>query len=174
MDEKRCTNCIRSVYRSGRLTVMIWGALGWDYKSKLVFVEKLLERKGVCSKAYLQQVLEPVVFPLFDQVGPEYIFMEDGSKVYVGKARLPRLQHGIRGFKWPPFSPDLNPIEKVWRWMKEELKKFPYVPKSREDLKKERQKQWDHVDPCDFRHYTEQLTCKLEDVIAVRGLATIN
>ena len=77
---------------------MIWGALGWDYKSELVFLEKLPGRKGICSKAYLQQVLQPIIFPLFDTLGPEYIFMEDGSKVHLGKARLPRLQHGIRGF----------------------------------------------------------------------------
>ena len=113
IDEKRCTNCMRSIYRSGRFSVMIWGAIGWDYKSELVFLEKLPGRKGICSKAYLQQVLQPVVFPLFDQLGPEYIFMEDGSKVHAGSARLPRLQHGVRGFNWPPSSPDLNPIEKV-------------------------------------------------------------
>ena len=35
-------------------------------------------------------------------------------------------------------------------------------------------KLWDQVDPRDFRHYTEQLTCKIEDVIRVGGLATIN
>ena len=58
--------------------------------------------------------------------------------------------------------------------MKEELKKLPYVPKSREDLKAELQKLWDQVDPRDFQHYTKQLTCKIEDVIEVRGLATIN
>ena len=63
--------------------------------------------------------------------------MEDGAKVHAGSARLPRLSYGIRGFKWPPSSPDLNPIEKVWRWMKEELKKLGYVPKSIEDLKRE-------------------------------------
>ena len=57
--------------------------------------------------------------------------------------------------------------------MKEELKKLGYVPKSKEDLKRELQKLWDQVDPRDFRHYTEQLTCKIEDVITVRGLATI-
>ena len=28
VDEKRCTSCIRSVYRSGRFSVMIWGAIG--------------------------------------------------------------------------------------------------------------------------------------------------
>jgi hypothetical protein len=36
------------------------------------------------------------------------------------------------------------------------------------------QRFWDQVDLHDFRHYTKQLTCKIEDVIAVRGLATIN
>jgi hypothetical protein len=30
------------------------------------------------------------------------------------------------------------------------------------------------VDPRDYRRYTERLTCKLEDVIAVRGLATVH
>ena len=50
---------------------MIWGALSWDYKLELVFLEKLPGRKGICSKAYLRQVLQPVVFPLFDKLGPE-------------------------------------------------------------------------------------------------------
>jgi transposase len=63
--------------------------------------------------------------------------MEDSLKVYAGSARLPRLSHGIRGFYWPPSLPNLNPIEKVWRWMKEELKKLAFVPKNKEDLCKE-------------------------------------
>ena len=70
---------------------MIWGAIGWDYKSELVFVKKLPKWKGVCSKAYLQQVLQPVIFPLFNQLGLEYIFIEDSSKIYIGSAYLLRL-----------------------------------------------------------------------------------
>jgi transposase len=153
---------------------MIWGAIGWDWKSPLIFLEKLPERKGVCSKAYLQQVLEPVVFPLFAELGDDYLFMEDGSKVHKGRARLPKLERGIRGFNWPPSSPDLNPIEKVWRWMKEQLKKLPYVPTSKEQLMMEIQKLWDQVDPRDFRHYIERITCIIEDVIKVKGGATIH
>jgi transposase len=41
--------------------------------------------------------------------------MKDGAKVQKGKARLPKLKKGIKGFDWPPTSPGLNPIEKVWR-----------------------------------------------------------
>jgi hypothetical protein len=70
---------------------MIWGAIGWDYKSDLVFIEKLPERKSIYSKVYLQQVLQPVVFLLFDQLEPEYIFIENSAKVYTRSARLPWL-----------------------------------------------------------------------------------
>jgi DDE superfamily endonuclease len=65
------------------------------------------------------QVLQPIVFPYFNSLSEEekqdFIFMEDGAKVHKGKARLPKLEVGIWGFDWPPSSPDLNPIEKVWR-----------------------------------------------------------
>jgi hypothetical protein len=115
VNERRCFDCIRSIYKLGRTTVMIWGAIGWDYKSPLVFIEKLLRHKGVCSKAYLQQVLKPIIFPFFKTLGEDYMYMENESKVHKGNARLPKLQHGIREFNWLPSSPNLNFIEKVWR-----------------------------------------------------------
>ena len=125
-------------------------------------------------KVYLEQVLEPIVFPLFDILGPEYIFMEDGSKVCKGKARLPWLEHGIHGFDWPPSLPDLNPIERVWRYMKREAQAITLCYNNKVELKREIQKIWDEIDPHDFQHYTEHLTCIIEDVIKVKGGATIN
>jgi transposase len=100
--------------------------------------------------------------------------MEDSAKVHKGKARLPRVNKGIGGFTWPPSSPDLNPMEKVWRWMKEEITKIIDLPTTIEDLKKVLQELWDQVRPEDYRHYIAQLTCKLEDVIKVKGMATIH
>jgi hypothetical protein len=70
---------------------MIWGAIGWDYKLELVFIEKLPERRGICLKVYLQEVLEPIIFLLFDILGLEYIFIEDSTKVHYRSARLLRL-----------------------------------------------------------------------------------
>ena len=70
---------------------MIWGAIGWDWKSPLVFLEKEEGYKGMNSRAYKDQVLYPIIFPLFDELGPEYIFQEDGLKVHKGYARLAKL-----------------------------------------------------------------------------------
>jgi hypothetical protein len=46
--------------------------------------------------------------------------------------------------------------------------------KNKEDLYKVLQELWDWIDLVDFRYYTKQLTCKIEDVISVQGAATIN
>jgi hypothetical protein len=70
---------------------MIWGAISWDYKLELIFIKKLPEHRGIYSKAYLQEVLEPVVFPLFDILGPEYIFIGNNTKIYYRSIRLLRL-----------------------------------------------------------------------------------
>ena len=58
--------------------------------------------------------------------------------------------------------------------MKEELKKLPYIITTKAELKAEIQRIWDKINPRDFCHYTERLTCVVEDVIKVKGGATIN
>jgi transposase len=157
---------------------MVWAAIGWDWKSLLIFLVKEPGRKGICSQAYLNQVLEAVVFPFYNQLSDkqkeEFIFMEDGAKVHKGKARLPCLNRGICGFDWPPSSPDLNPIEKIWRWMKNEITKLEIVPTTIEDIKEVLQELWNEVDPKEWRYLTERLTVKLESVIDSKGMATVH
>jgi hypothetical protein len=52
VDEKRCLDYIKSTYHSGRVSIVIWGAIGWDYKSPLMFLETEEGYKGVNSRAY--------------------------------------------------------------------------------------------------------------------------
>ena len=80
------------------MTVIVWGAIGWNWKSPLVFLEKVPGNRGITSRIYRNQVLIPIVFPLFNDLGTEYIFIEDGVKVYKGDARLAKLEYSIRGF----------------------------------------------------------------------------
>ena len=63
-DEKHCLGCIKSVYRSGRMSVIVWAAIGWGWKSPLIFLEVEDGSKEICSKAYLYQVLEACIFLL--------------------------------------------------------------------------------------------------------------
>ena len=61
--------------------------------------------------------------------------MEDGAKIHKGMAKLPRKLRGLRGFNQPPSSPDLNPIKKIQRWMKNEITKLETIPTLIKDMK---------------------------------------
>lgn len=88
--------------------------------------------------------------------------MEDGAKIHMGYAKNVRYQAGIQGFIfWPPSSPDLNPIEKVWRWMKNRITQMEPFPTKIEELKGIVQELWDEMDPCDFIRHIERMPEKL-------------
>jgi transposase len=80
----------------------------------------------------------------------------------------------VHGFNWPPSSPDLNPIKRIWRYIKEKLKQLPYVITTKKELKREIQRIWNKINPRNFRHYIEHLIYIIEDIIKVKGDATIN
>ena len=100
--------------------------------------------------------------------------MEDGAKIHKGVAKLPRKLRGLRGFNWPPSSPDLNLIEKIWRQMKNEITKLETIPTLIKDIKEVLQELQNEVDPVEQRYLTERLTCKVEDVIISKGIATVH
>lgn len=97
--------------------------------------------------------------------------MEDGAKVHLGHAKEVRKSAGIHGFAvdWPPSSPDLNPIEKVWRLMKAVICEMEPFPTKIDDLKAVVQGLWDEMDPTRFIHYIEATPTKLQEVINNRG-----
>jgi transposase len=76
---------------------------------------------------------------------PKYAVWRTARKSY-GEIKETRLNKGIRGFDWLPSSPDLNPIEKVWRWIKHEISKLETVPTTIEDMKEVLQELWNEVD----------------------------
>jgi len=48
--------------------------------------------------------------------------MEDNSRVH--KNRVVKEWHDVHGvevIEWPPYSPDMNPIEHLWRRLKEKM-----------------------------------------------------
>jgi len=74
--------------------------------------------------------------------------------------------------RWPGNSPDLNPIENVWSWMKRQLKEAPCT--NLEQLKREILELWcQKMEDCEYlRNLVESMPRRLEEVIQREGAMT--
>jgi len=96
-------------------SIMIWGCITAKGREAL---EILAKNVRVDSKLYidiLQRKLENFMVILDCD-----LFMQDSAPCHVSKASMAWLRtHNIKTLDWPGNSPDLNPIENVWRKVKD-------------------------------------------------------
>jgi hypothetical protein len=62
--ERYYDHCIDHDFQGGWALVMVWGAISYNWKSPLIFLDGTGKR-GVQAPDYLEQVLRPVVAPAF-------------------------------------------------------------------------------------------------------------
>lgn len=88
---------------------MVWGAIGRNYKSKLIFLKEKV------TAEYYQQFLEEnhVFEDMKNNYGEEtFIFMQDGATCHTTDDNIEYINSKVRLLHgWPPNSPDMNPIE---------------------------------------------------------------
>jgi DDE superfamily endonuclease len=99
---------------------MFWAVFGFGYRSDLVVMEwdQNAKRRGVTAKVYLEVLAKylPIIL--------EYnsVFMQDNTPIYKAyKVIAFFAEMGIEVMPWPPYLPDLNPIENLGKMLKAEI-----------------------------------------------------
>jgi transposase len=116
------------------ISVMAWAAISPSGKSPLIFLSKGPKDRGYKAPSYTR-VLEEGLLPFFQD---GQIFQQDNAPIHAARITKSWLQeHNIEPIEWPPNSPDLNPIENVWKLLKEELwkahgKEYPHLRNNKE------------------------------------------
>ena len=103
-------NMIEPVKTSQETKVMVWASCWYDGFSDLVPMVRDGEStaKGYSAASYIA-VLDEVLPQIYS---PGLIFMQDNARVHTAGVTKNWLEiHGIEVMEWPPYSPDLNPIE---------------------------------------------------------------
>lgn len=150
---------------SGTGTVMIWAAFSYKGISEIGFVSP--NSTAEHYKAMLQTHLLPVWRRLG---GPTYTFMQDNAPIHTaGLMKRWFQEKKMKVLDWPPYSPDLNPIENVWGLLARKVyangKQFDNV----RDLKTAVLRAWSEIDQSYLKNLVDSMPKRIGDVIFAHG-----
>jgi transposase len=134
---------------------MAWPYITSRMKGPLIFFKKDWHEGRINSDIYYTYILPAFTNTkrIYEQViGRQVILIEDSAPLYT--ARLTKAQHQERGntlIYWPANSPDLNPIENVWRLLNYRIAKR--FPKTSEEVRRYTEEEWVKLEIEDFKKY---------------------
>jgi hypothetical protein len=135
--------------KSRRTSLMIWGGFTGDKNSELVFMPK-----DWCKATDIVELVHDGQLLQFMGKVSCTILMEDGAPVHQSKVPEEwRKLHLIEKLEWPTNSRDLNPLEKVWKLLKDAIQHGQLCPKTLEELKITLEKEWTLVTSAKLRTY---------------------
>lgn len=116
----------------------------------------------------LRRNLLPHISNTFRRRGLCY-FMQDNAPCHKAKSTMEFCrQQGLRLLDWPPYSPDLNPIENVWAALKREIHKSPCA--TVEEVKCKAQEAWQSSQmPGTMQSLIESMPKRIADCIKASG-----
>lgn len=123
---------------------MFWGSISGKYgRHRGLFQEKDWE---TINEGSYCGIIVPIIQEIIQQ-HPELLFQQDNAKGHASAfTRSVFKVIGIKPIKWPPNSPDLNPIETIWDEIKDYIQKhFPEVHCSYKRLREAVKEAWDSV-----------------------------
>ena len=89
---------------------MVWGAFSFNDLTPLHVIDGNLN-----GNRYLLEVIQPFVISVLQRIGAAAMFQYDNARPHRARVVTDFLrQHNVNRMDWPPYSPDLNPIEHAW------------------------------------------------------------
>ncbi|MBW0467667.1 hypothetical protein O181_007382 [Austropuccinia psidii MF-1] len=101
------------------------------------------------------------------------LLMEDNAPIHTAAfSNQWREQNGILKTDWPAHSPDLNPIENIWKSVKSQISKLNQ-PQTLDELKHAIQALWDDLHYGILNDYLQSMPRRIQMVIDQCGGPTL-
>ncbi|UYV60356.1 hypothetical protein LAZ67_1000938 [Cordylochernes scorpioides] len=141
--------------------IMVWGAIAYDSRSPLLRIQGTMT-----AQRYVDDVLRPVTLPYLQRV-PNALYQQDNARPHTARISQQALQD-VQMLPWPPYSPDLSPIEHVWDIIGRRLHALPQ-PRSEDELWQMVEREWRAIPQDAIRTLIDSLPRRVAACIAVRG-----
>jgi hypothetical protein len=156
--------------KGGGGSIMIWGCFNADGPGQLCLIE------GKMNAEYYQNILGSHLIASVEKLGMDrntFIFQQDNDPKHTAKSTTKWFSdHNINVLKWPSQSPDLNPIEHFWWFVKYQLRKGGIQFRRKDELWAKVQQIWESTGKDFCMHLIETMPDRMKSVIKANGKYT--
>ena len=155
----------------GTTGMMFWGAFRGGKMGPGLFFE-LEKGQTINSAVYRDQVLLGPLKTFVDESrseGFEPIVMEDNATVHKGATKEARKRLKWIVYEHPPNSLDLNPIEHIWAYIKDQITHYHSHITSQAEMRRVVQEMWDNFTDSQWEGLIASMPARMKAVIAAKG-----
>ncbi len=158
-------SCLVSTVQAGGDGVMVRGIFTWHTLGSLVPIEHRLNTTDYLS------IVADHVHPFMTTVS-DGCFQQDNAPCH--KAQIISdwfLEHDneFTLLKWPPQSPDLNPIEHLWDVVEREIRIMDVQPTNLQQLRDAIMSIWTKISEECFQHLVESMPRRIKAVLKAKA-----
>lgn len=162
--------------KHGGGSIMVWGCMTWHGPGYLVRIYG-----GLDAQLYVKILKDDLAKSVKDyNMDPNrFVFQQDNDSKHTSKLAMTYLsemgitvESGRYLGPWPAQSPDLNPIEHLWRYVKRRLGEYPEPPKGMEELWKRISYEWYRIPKEVCQEFIRSMPTRIQAVIKAKGKHT--
>jgi transposase len=158
---------VQGTQKFGGGNIMMWGCMGWDGVGYATRIEGKMDAQLYVS--ILEDKLQESLH-YFDKSASDIIFQQDNDPKHKSKLAQKWFDdHDFNVMKWPAQSPDLNPIEHLWNYVKRKLSEYENPPNSLHELWERVEKEWNAIPASVCQGLIESMPRHIAAVIKAKG-----
>ena len=148
--------------------VMFWGCFSKHAFGPIVNVNGSMN--GEKYKQFIEEYLLPELDAAKHLIGGNWRLMHDNAPCHRSRVVTEYLNEKcIEFIEWPPYSPELNPIENIWAWMKNKLLVEYGTPETEEELIAQVREVWENIPEEMAEKFCGNYERRLQAVIEANG-----